>query len=550
MLAFAAPQFLWLLLGVPLVILLHFIRKRRVRREVSALFLWRQARELAARKRRFSPSWLLLMQILFVALASLALAQPFWRDAGPPERIIIIDASASMAAQDSDGVRLSKAFQQAEPLIREASRVAVVRAGLDVTVVQPLTENVSDAANALRTIQAADAGADLGRALSVARSISPEAELHLFTDSEPPQDAQLRVHPVGNDALNIGIITFDIGIQQAFIAVASNHPRPQEVTLELYRDDSLIAQTNLLIPTQGQSNTTFPLTESSGFFEARVITPDWDALPLDDRAFAGRRDLRVVLDAPNQSLERALAAMPNTVYQVRPNVALDVPGVDVFILTRELPEDARGRFVLLSPPAESPEFKIIRQWDRSEPLLRFVDLTETIVGVAPELRFEEAAPWQVLARSSDLTPLILSQQNRDRRVVALNFHPSQTDMINRSAFPLFVANVVNSFREEARLPLGSPLPDGAVALTPGVFEVAGEQYTASLLSRTETQLPSNMGVISETTAEPTPAEGVVSERVRSVALWLVVLATFLLLSEWLLFSRNNRGWSFGFRRQG
>jgi hypothetical protein len=550
MIAFAAPQFLWLLLGVPLIILLHFIRKRRVRREVSALFLWRQARELTATKRRFSLSWLLLMQILFVLLASLALAQPFWRDAGPPERIIIIDASASMAARDSDGVRLSKALQRAEALIREASRVGVVRAGLDVTVVQPLTDNVSEALSALRGIQAADANADLARALSVARSIAPEAELHLLTDSLPPQDAHLTVHPVGDDAFNLGIVTFDIGIQQAFIAVASNHPRPQEVTLELYRDEALIAQTTLLIPAQGQATTTFPLSESSGFFEARVIAPTWDALTLDDRAFAGRRDLRIVLDAPNAALERALAAMPNTVYQVRPNVSLEAPGVDVFILTRDLPEDARGRFVLIAPPAESPEFKIIRQWDRSEPLLRFVDLSETIVGVAPELRFEEAASWQVLARSSDLTPLILSQQNHDRQVVALNFHPSQTDMINRSAFPLFVANVINSFREEARLPLGSPLPDGAVALTPGIYEAAGEQYAVSLLSRSETQLPSNSQLASQAETAPGPADDALSERVRSVALWLVILATLLLLAEWVLFSRNTRGWSFGFRRQG
>ena len=53
--SFLAPQFLWLLLALPLVVALHFVRSRRKRVDVSALFLWRQAAQLAERRRRFSP---------------------------------------------------------------------------------------------------------------------------------------------------------------------------------------------------------------------------------------------------------------------------------------------------------------------------------------------------------------------------------------------------------------------------------------------------------------------------------------------------------------
>jgi Ca-activated chloride channel homolog len=75
-LTFLAPQFLWALLAIPIVILLHFIRARKKRQDVSALFLWKQAKEQAETRRRFSPSWLLALQLAFVTLAALALAQP------------------------------------------------------------------------------------------------------------------------------------------------------------------------------------------------------------------------------------------------------------------------------------------------------------------------------------------------------------------------------------------------------------------------------------------------------------------------------------------
>ncbi len=105
-LSFAAPQFLWALLSLPLIVLLHFIRARKRRQEVSALFLWRKALELAQARRRFSPSWLLLLQLMFAALASLALSQPNLTLRTAPDRVLVVDASASMAARDSDGIRL------------------------------------------------------------------------------------------------------------------------------------------------------------------------------------------------------------------------------------------------------------------------------------------------------------------------------------------------------------------------------------------------------------------------------------------------------------
>jgi hypothetical protein len=538
-----APQFLWLLLALPVVVALHFIRARRRRRDVAALFLWRQAKELAEARRRFSPSWLLLLQLLFVTLAALALAQPTVRVAGAPERIFVVDASASMAARDSDGVRLEKAVREAEALLTGSSHIAVVRAGLDATVVQPLTDDHGEVRRALRAIEAVDARAELRRALELAEQIAPEAEIHLFSDSEPPVGIRAVWHPLAGDGVNVGISAFDLRQQQAFVAVVSNNPRPVEVELELYRGDSLVGRTSLLVPARGQANASFPVGSAAGFYRARLIAPEGDALELDNVAYAGARNLRVQLASSSPPLERALRAVPG----LELRTGMTGVGYDVLVSMGGVPDELeRGRYLIFAPPAEAPRVERIVDWDRGERLMQFVDLTETRVGLAPELPPLEGE-WQVLAQTESLTPVILRRTAPGLDVVVLRFHPTQTDMINRAAFPFLIANVMDAFRGESRLTMGSPLSasEGLLvngeeaALTrasmPGIYRVGEEAFVVSLLSAAQSRLPGPVVAEAVPEAASGAAEG---ERQQSFALWLVALALAVLLGEWLLWSRG------------
>jgi Aerotolerance regulator N-terminal/von Willebrand factor type A domain len=549
---FLAPQFLWLLLGIPLVILLHYVRARKKRQDVAALFLWKQAKEQAETRKRFSPSWLLALQIAFVTLASLALAQPSLLLRSRPDRVLIIDATASMSAKDSDGVRLEKALKLAQEVLQTSGRVAIVRSGLEATVVQPLTDNHSLAQQALQSIQAIDEQTDLQRAVDVARSIALGADIQLFTDSELV-NSQVKVHGVGGDALNLGISSFEIGIQQIFVAVSSNHPRPQEVNLNIFQGDTPVAQTTMLIPANKQGYTTFPLDATSGFLRAEIEVPQWDALAIDNVAFTGQRELRVVSNSDDEILQRAFEALPNVRYQVLTNAALTAPDFDVRVIVGELPENARGDYLLFAPPATEPVYKTIQTWDRSNPLLRFVDLSRTSVGFAAALAFTDSS-WKVLAETSDLTPVLLEFQTSDLHVVAMNAYPGQTDLIRRTAFPLLMANIMAGFRSGDQLPLGTPLAGAtlegqnkSVIDTPGLYQVGSQTISSSLLNAEETRLPG----FSATPPADTAKQGSASvARVRNVALSLLALALIFLGLEWLLWSRTRDGWRLGFEKLG
>lgn len=552
-LTFLAPAFLWGLLALPLVVLLHFVRTRRRQQVVSALFLWQKAAEQARDRRRFSNTWLLLLQLLFVTLAALALARPTLVDAAPPDRVLVVDASASMAATDPDGARLDKARRVAEGLL-EGGRVALVRAGRDATVQVPLTRDAAAVREALAGLAPVDREADLGRALDLARSIAPGAEVHLITDAPFPGGAA-RYHPVAGGGVNAGISTFDVGGGQAYVAVVSNAPRPQLLPVELLQDGRVVAQAEVLVPARGQGNVTFPLAEGAGFFAARIVPPPGDALALDDLAFAGVRAVRVAVPRGSTALERALDAVPGTRL-----VAAGAPAELRVAFGADPDELPPGDYLLFAERSDTPVFKTVRDWDQADPLMRFVDLREVVVGVPPDWAPEEDEGWQVLARADDLVPVLRRRAEGGVNIVQAAFHPSQSDLVFRPAFPTLIANVVAAFRGEGLVPLGSALPPGATfagtlptlegtapaegepverANWPGLYEAGGEVFAASLLSGTESRLPGPAtGSASGTERAGAPtgevAEG--GERESDVAPWLVLVALVALLTEWLLWA--------------
>src|SRR5690606_4200418 len=238
-LTFLSPQFLWLLGALPLVVALHFLRARRVRHDVSALFLWERARQVVAKRRRFSPTWLLVAQLSFTALAAFVMARPALVAGEEPDLVVVVDASASMAARSSAAQespsRLDLAKELALELSRGSGRLAIIRAGLEATLVAPLEATDEQRSAALDEMQAGDAGADIGRALILAADLLPDAEVHLISDQEL-EVGQANVHVVGEPVANVGISALDIGIGQVFVGVVAAGDAPVEAPVTLLRD--------------------------------------------------------------------------------------------------------------------------------------------------------------------------------------------------------------------------------------------------------------------------------------------------------------------------
>ena len=558
---FLAPTALWLLALLPVVVALHYLRARRRRYEVPALFLWRRAQTAVARRRRFSPTWLLVAQLLFVTLAAVALARPMLTGGERPDRVIIVDASASMAAVADDATRLDLAKRQARALLGGASRIALIRAGLDARLTAPVDAEGAELAVALSDLQAGDHAGDLLRAMELANAVLPGAQVHVFTDHEAMLGAA-QVHRVDAQAENVGISAFEIGVGQAFVAVVASGARPAQVEVELLQGETQLARGTVLVPTTGTGSVTFPLADVSGVVEARLIPPPGDALTLDDVAYAGSRSLQVVSNDSYEPLLRALMAVPLTTVGVAPDAAFR-PTADLKVVSRANADGLPpGNYLIFPPRAAEPEYQLISDWNRADPLMRFVDLRDVVVGLAADRDVWEEEGWRVLARTSDLTPVVRMRQDAGGTTVQLAFHPAQSDVVLRPAFPALIANLMGGLDATVRVRLGEPLPGGTEAvLQPGLYQVEGaagasEAVYASLLAPEESRLPESsvgsqtaeqLGAVTGAAAGPSDAadssrpDQLANGLARGgaptgLALFLLALAVVALLAEWLLFS--------------
>src|SRR5690606_1927829 len=134
--------------------------------------------------------------------------------------------------------------------------------------------------------------------------------------------------------------------------------------------------------------------------EARLLVPPGDAMALDDVAYAGSRSLEVVTNDSFAPLVRALTAVPLTNVATVPDAAFR-PYADLKVVTRAGAEGLPpGNYLLLTPRASEPEYKLISDWNRADPLLRFVDLRDVVVGLDPQRAAWEDEGWRVLARAS------------------------------------------------------------------------------------------------------------------------------------------------------
>lgn len=100
--SFANPFALWALLGIPVVLAIHFLQRKSRREVVTTLFLLQQMRresETGNRIERLRSSIPLWLQLLMVLLFTWLLAAPRWTRADAVLRVaVVLDSSASMQA--------------------------------------------------------------------------------------------------------------------------------------------------------------------------------------------------------------------------------------------------------------------------------------------------------------------------------------------------------------------------------------------------------------------------------------------------------------------
>ena len=476
--SFGNPLALLFLLGVPLLVLLYTVRRRRLELTVSSLLLWGlpagepQGRTLF---RRLRLPLILLIQILLVTALALALARPglLTRSPGFGRAVLIVDTSASMQATDERPSRFARAVAEARAVADRLSpgeEAILIAAGPRPAVAVPLTRDASDLRAGLARLAAQDGGADLAAALRLAAAFAEGAgptEVHLFTDGASsralpslPRTADLQVHFVGRPAPNVAISGLRVrkkyysGTQHELYVALTNAGGqtvtfPLVVTLEGVR----LSREQVTLPPQTRRSLIVPFSHHGG--GALEVTAEVaDALAVDNRGWAllpPPRTLRVLLVSEgNLFLEQALRSDPQVeVVTIPPARFEGDPGdYDVVVLDGSAPARLeRGRYILVNTVAGNTPLEVtgtirnpvVVDWDRGHPAMRFLDLSQVLIEEA--LRVRPLTGSRTLIEST-LTPLALAFEEGGSRIVFVGFDPLRSDLPLRAAFPLFLSNAV------------------------------------------------------------------------------------------------------------
>lgn len=374
-------------LAVPTLMVFYLLKLRRRPVRVSSTMFWSaQQRDLQANVplRLIRPSWLLLLQLLGLALLIAALGRPAFDVAGGAASrvVLVIDRSASMSARDEpDG---PTRFERAVELAREeVDRIARAGRGADVLVVSmaaraevatSFSGDLGAARRALASLTPTDQPADLAATLSLVEALlgdgggseeesAPEpAEVVLFTDGSFATDrslsvagAQARYVRVGGadnapervvSAENVGIVAMaarrdyvDPATVRVFGRFVNSAERDVTVAATLRLDDELVDGAAIDLPAAVRDDdglspearsVTFELTTRAGGVLTLAIDRD-DALPADNTA-------RLVLEP----------APTTRIAMVTPQVSGPADQITERILTDILAELADGGFSRLT----------------------------------------------------------------------------------------------------------------------------------------------------------------------------------------------------------
>jgi len=458
-----APAALWGLLTIPLLILLYLLRVRRRNHPVSSVLLWqRSAPTLAAYRpsKRIERSLLLLLQILATAAIVTALARPSLvvRSLDRGDVILVMDLSLSMRARDVPPTRFDRARAEALDVVarlRPGQRSGVVVAGPAPQLLVPLTDDRARVIAAIRGLEPWDAAGDIrGAALMAAEyPMGTGGRVLVWTDAARgalPALPQVTFRILGTSDDNVGITEFriarDPSAAEALLRVDNFSTRSRQVPVVVTHDRKTVYRTTVDLLAEGSRTVVFPVS-LAGEYQARLETRD--ALPDDDTASAildpAPLPSVLLVGEPDPYLERVLKILPVSraaatqstdpaVWASYGVVIIDhmnpgpVPPGDYLLIASvpsNLPITATGE-------VPRPEIGV---WDRTDPILRFVDLGSVRVARAMALTAEGG---RVLAGGD--VPLLWAYEGGGIRALLLGFALQDSDLPQRVAFPVLIAN--------------------------------------------------------------------------------------------------------------
>lgn len=488
--------------ALPVIILLHMRNTTPLQVPVPTLRFWLEAAEEQTETTRFRRppiTLLLLLHLLIAALIAFGLTRPVASGAlvglglrtEPRHAIILLDGSTSMGAVDAaTGQTRFEAARQVAISELDELRQGDVATVLILGTRVPTLEATDPAGlvtlrNRLMTISPPGGRANLTNALSLAHDVllpGQDDRVTVITDGSVTADptvvedlgapVELVVIGGGEPAANVAITELSArgaagepNQQELYARIANFGPETVRVPVVLTTDTIEAGRQEATLPPDGRDvELSWRLPAGVRDVDVEVLIDD--ALPDDNRAALILRqesnlalNILLVSDMPSP-VQRALEVLPGAqvTTETSDRVAAGMSGdYDLVVFERTVPPaslpDAAVLFV--QPPAGAPfaasgEMTVpeVVNVAADDPLLRGVDLGGLSFGPTPA--YDLGAGDAPVVSAAD-GPLIFRATPQGRRAVVIAFDIAQSNIRQRVAFPILVANIAAEL-------VPSPLP--------------------------------------------------------------------------------------------
>jgi hypothetical protein len=473
---FLAPAAFAFAAAIPVVIVFYLLKRKRVVKLVSSTVLWQKflsETQASAPFQKLRKNWLLILQIILLALAVLALSRPFFATKTKPAelRVVILDTSASMLATDETPSRFEKARAEALKWVdglANNDQMVILQAGANTEVKQSATSEKAALRRALQSCVCSDGPTRLVPALRMADSLVRDqrsAEIHLFSDGAVPELNEfenkalpLIFHKVGKSDNNLGITALDVRanpedarLRAVYASVANFSSNSVETEMELLLDDRLLETRPLTVPAGETSPQVFRAEQpKDGIFTVRITAKD--ALAVDNQASIVSllpKPVHILLvSRGNRLLEKALRAAPNVDLATAMDSTDPAAGYDFVVLDDVTPTVWPAGNVLAIHVVNTNwlegvtrvETPAIVDWRTAHPLLRYAGLDNVQVM---ESLTAKAPTWALSLVDSPQAPLVLAGELGRQRIIWIGFDLLESNWPLRVSFPIFIANAVD-----------------------------------------------------------------------------------------------------------
>ena len=488
--SFLHPAGLWGLLGIPVLILIYIIKPKFKEKLVTSTFIWKLSKKYQKKKLPWQITNLLLfvMQLFTVITISFILARPVLvtKD-GAAEKIVILDASASMLVEEKDNSRFQLAKEQIYELadkMESYGKMTVITAGMESRVLVERSDSVKNIKDAVERAECTYGEAALQEAFALAEEAleeNPEAAVYLITDKEYEANESINVINVAEKSGNVAI--GELRAEHAgnrnilFSADITAYAMDTVATVVLYVDGILADAQMVGLVADVPAVVEFADLGIRDYSEAKVYLEVADAVAFDNEYYLfneKQTEYEVLLVSEEPTfLEAALMTLDNVVITtvasleeldlgaqwVNGAVVENIPGngYDLYIydgiVPKELPGDGSVWMIHPDRVPKGVTFKLGEAMFSEDYLEKAPDSgTELFAQITKEVSVSDVyineyveiySPlgFETLYTCND-APMILAGETEHAKTVVFAFDLGASNLPLRIAFPALMHNLL------------------------------------------------------------------------------------------------------------